>query len=81
MSNVTHLTAQCLWCYPKDFEFFSSFPNLTRLNAKSKISLAGLQALFKYKSTQLHTYLAQKPEIGQGLGRFLSCGARKQEQT
>ena len=28
-----------------------------------------------------HTYLAQTPEIGQGLGRFLSCGARKQEQT
>ena len=25
--------------------------------------------------------LAQTPEIGQGLGRFLSCGARKQEQT
>ena len=29
----------------------------------------------------IHTYLAQTPEIGQGLGRFLSCGARKQEQT
>ena len=27
------------------------------------------------------TCLAQTPEIGQGLGRFLSCGARKQEQT
>ena len=27
------------------------------------------------------TYLAQTPEIGQGIGRFLSCGARKQEQT
>ena len=26
-------------------------------------------------------YLAQTPEIGQGLGRFLNCGARKQEQT
>ena len=25
-------------------------------------------------------YLARTPEIGQGLGRFLSCGARKQEQ-
>ena len=25
--------------------------------------------------------LAQTPEIGQGLGRFLSCGARKPEQT
>ena len=29
----------------------------------------------------IHTYLVQTPEIGQGLGRFLSCGARKQEQT
>ena len=29
----------------------------------------------------IHTYLAQTPEIGQGLGRFLSCGARKPEQT
>ena len=25
--------------------------------------------------------LARTPEIGQGLGRILSCGARKQEQT
>ena len=25
--------------------------------------------------------LAQTPEIEQGLGRFLSCGARKPEQT
>ena len=25
--------------------------------------------------------IIQTPEIGQGLGRFLSCGARKQEQT
>ena len=25
--------------------------------------------------------LAQTLEIGQGLGRFLSCGARKPEQT
>ena len=32
-------------------------------------------------SFYIHTYLAQTPEIGQGLGRFLSCGARKQEQT
>ena len=31
--------------------------------------------------TYIHTYLAQTPEIGQGLGRFLSCEARKQEQT
>ena len=29
----------------------------------------------------IHTYLAQTPEIGQGLGRFRNCEARKQEQT
>ena len=29
----------------------------------------------------IHTYLAQTPEIGQGLGRILSCGARKPEQS
>ena len=44
--------------------------------------------LFEYECTTeasihtyIHTYLAQTPEIGQGLGRFLSCGARKREQT
>ena len=26
-------------------------------------------------------YLAWTPEIGQGLGRILNCGARKPEQT
>ena len=31
---------------------------------------------------QIYIYiLARTPEIGQGLGRILSCGARKQEQT
>ena len=35
----------------------------------------------KVTETDIHTYLAQTLEIGQGLGRFLSCGARKQEQT
>ena len=29
----------------------------------------------------IYIYLLQTPEIGQGLGRFLSCGARKTEQT
>ena len=29
----------------------------------------------------IHTYLAQTPEIGQGVGRILSCKARKPEQT
>ena len=29
----------------------------------------------------LYIYLARTPEIGQGLGRILSCGARKPGQT
>ena len=29
----------------------------------------------------IYIYLARTPEIGQGLERILSCGARKPEQT
>ena len=32
-------------------------------------------------STPIYIYLARTPEIGQGLGRILSCAARKPEQT
>ena len=35
---------------------------------------------YKYYMS-FNSYLAQTPEIGKGLGRFLSCGARKQERT
>ena len=35
--------------------------------------------LFK-KSSEIIIILAVTPEIGQGLGRILSCGARKPEQ-
>ena len=42
----------------------------------SRRGLSGQECIDIY----IHTYLAQTPEIGQGLGRFLSCGARKQEQ-
>ena len=41
----------------------------------------GYQVISDRFNTYIHTYLAQTPEIGQGLGRFLSCGARKQVQT
>ena len=33
------------------------------------------------RSKYIHTFLARTPEIGQGLRLFLSCGARKPEQT
>ena len=34
-----------------------------------------------FNNNNIIIILAQSPEIGQGLGRFLSCGARKPEQT
>ena len=39
--------------------------------------------MLKYKNVKIIIIiiLARTPEIGQGLGRILSCGARKQEQT
>ena len=37
-------------------------------------------AVFAQK-LQIIIILARTPEIGQGLGRILSCGARKPEQT
>ena len=41
------------------------------------------RGLFKdhYNNNNNIIILARTPEIGQGLGRFLSCGARKAEQT
>ena len=39
------------------------------------------QYLLFLKKLYIHTHLAQTPEIGQGLGRFLRYGACKQEQT
>ena len=32
-------------------------------------------------SKYIYIYLARTPEIGQGLGRILSCGVRKPERT
>ena len=37
--------------------------------------------LIVYIYIYIYIYLARTPEIGQGLGRILSCGARKPEQT
>ena len=38
-------------------------------------------SLIKEILKQKYIILARTPEIGQGLGRILSCGARKPEQT
>ena len=51
---------------------------------------AGIHTSFDFSVSDLRKYigilfyiisLARTPEIGQGLGRILSCGARKPEQT
>ena len=34
-----------------------------------------------YNRSLIYIYLALTPEIGQGVGRILICGARKPEQT
>ena len=39
-----------------------------------------IKIIFGYH-VNIYIYLARTPEIGQGLGRILSCGARKPEQT
>ena len=45
------------------------------------LTVAYGEATLDRSNVYIHTYLAQTPEVGQDLGRFLSCGARKQEQT
>ena len=40
-----------------------------------------IASLFLNRFGQVIIILARTPEIGQGLGRILSCGARKPEQT
>ena len=74
-SNKNHLSLLSI-DFEKAFDQIGPHVILNRL-AEWKIG----PRLISYVKSFLHTYLAQTPEIGQGLGRFLSCGARKQEQT
>ena len=45
------------------------------------IELVILYFVQHFYINDIYICLARTPEIGQGLGRILSCGARKQEQT
>ena len=45
-----------------------------KVNAKKKLIISISKRI-------IYIYLARTPEIGQGLGRILSCGARNPEQT
>ena len=51
-------------------------------NVKKLFFFASLDPFFASSVVHIyiHTYLARSPEIGQGRGRILSCGARKPEQ-
>ena len=40
-----------------------------------------INKLFHIHNIIIIIILARRPEIGQGLGRILSCGAREPEQT
>ena len=55
------------------------FSRITEQLSKKKPSLA--ERRFVYISRSYIYNLARTPEMGQGLGRILSCGARKPEQT
>ena len=64
----------------------SSFLLYMKSTITSSLLSDSQHAYRKAKSTEtaldsIYIYLARTPEIGQGLGRTLSCGARKPEQT
>ena len=48
---------------------------------KIKKAKDGMYTFNRTNSNFFLLILARTPEIGQGLGRLLSCGARKPEQT
>ena len=70
---------------PSDAQQFFVFTSIVYLLCKSKnlviksVNGPDLDKLWYFG--YIIMYLAQTPEIGQGLGRFLSCGERKHEQT
>ena len=57
---------------------------LTSWNSKQKVIVGlffNINCVMLLLYIYIYIYLARTPEIGQGLGRILSCGARKTEQT
>ena len=49
--------------------------------SSKKISAESWHPMDPILTNDSNLSLARTPEIGQGLGRILSCGARKPEQT
>ena len=58
-----------------DKSIVHSFESISASNAQHFLPLGRLFISYNI------IILARTPEMGQGLGRILSCGARKQEQT
>ena len=66
-------------------KFWGVLPYQLRCLDPTSNALLKIRTLLKiyalYSDIYIYIYLARIPEIGQGLGRILSCGARKPEQT
>ena len=62
-------------------EFVNSFVDLGILIDPKLNIINHINATTSKARSSFFKKLARTPEIGQGLGRILSCGARKQEQT
>ena len=73
--NPYGLYCNCLPIFPI-LNFFLKYRILYRLTSASKKFKFDLIRYFKFLKS-----LARTPEIGPGLERILSCGARKPEQT
>ena len=51
------------------------------MGVNSTLNVNNIEKLYQNNTLKLYIYLARTPEIGQGLGRIVSYGARKPEQT
>ena len=67
---------------PKKTDFFPRNVDIFGDMGKTKIFQSDLKKIHFIRNFDIIIIiLARTPEIGQGLGRILSCGARKSEQT
>ena len=77
--NLRKLTLSTTKTYRKTRPVINQTAKLKKNNVEQ---LEGLQICIEcVYDSNYNIILARTPEIGQGLGRILSCGARKPEQT
>ena len=67
--------------HPQDWNCRNEILRSIHLLRRHRKFLPCLYCIFALSITYIIIILARTPEIGQGLGRILSCGARKPEQT